>query len=58
MIGSIEKRKGTAIGFWQTEGSEGSVADRDVFEAKALGLYLKILSEEVDASGCAKGNHN
>jgi len=41
MIGSIEKRKGTAIGFWQTEGSEGSVADRDVFEAKALGLYLK-----------------
>jgi len=38
MIGSTEKRKGTAAGFLQ---AEERVVDRDVFEAKALGWYLK-----------------
>jgi len=41
MIGSMEEGKKTTIGFWQIEGSEGTIANRDVFEAKALGLYLK-----------------
>jgi len=41
MIGSTEERKGTTVGFWQAEESEGIVADRDVFEAEALGWYLK-----------------
>ena len=36
----------------------GAVASVDVFEAGALGRYLKPRSEEVDASGHAKGNHN
>jgi hypothetical protein len=43
----VEKCKGT-----------GAVACVDVFEAEALGWYLKPWSEEVDASGHAKGNHN
>ena len=58
MIGSIEKKNGTAVGFWQMEESEGTVADRDAFEAKELGWYLKTLSEEADASGRAQGNHS
>ena len=41
MIGSVEKRNGTVVGFWQTEESEGTVADREAFEAEALGWYLK-----------------
>ena len=41
MIGSAEKSNGTAAGFWQTEESKGTVADRDKFEAKALGWHLK-----------------
>ena len=36
----------------------GAVASVEVFEAGALGWYLKPQSNEVDASGCAKGNHN
>ena len=36
----------------------GAVASVDVAEAGALGWYLKPQSEEVDASGRAKGNHN
>jgi hypothetical protein len=43
----VEKCKGT-----------GAVASVDVFEARALSWYLKPRSEEVDASGRAKGNHN
>jgi len=42
-----EKCKGTGV-----------VACVDVFEAGALGWYLKLRSKEVDASGHAKGNHN
>ena len=36
----------------------GVVASVDVFEAGALGWYLKPQSKEVDASGRAKGNRN
>jgi len=36
----------------------GAVARVDVFEAGVLGWYLKPWSEEVDASGHAKGNYN
>jgi len=36
----------------------GAVASVDVFEAEALGWYLKPRSEEVDTSGSAKGNCN
>ena len=43
----MEKCKGTRM-----------VASVDVFEAGALGWYLKPWSEEVDASGHAKGNRN
>jgi len=41
MIGSTGERKKTAIGFWQAEESEGTVANRDTFEVEALGWYLK-----------------
>ena len=41
MIGSTEGRKKIATGFWQEEESKVTVADEDVFEAKALGWYLK-----------------
>ena len=41
MIESTEKRDGTAAMFWQTEESEGTIADKEAFEAKALGWYLK-----------------
>ena len=41
MIESAEKRNGTAARFWQTEESEGTIADREAFEAEALGWYLK-----------------
>ena len=58
MIGSMEGRKKTAVGFWQAEKSKGTVASEDVFEAEAIGWYLKTRSEEVDTSGRAKGNHN
>jgi len=37
MIGSMEGRKKTTIGFWQAVESKGTVADGDVFDAKALG---------------------
>jgi len=43
----VERCKGT-----------GTVASVDVFEAGALGRYLKSRSEEVDASGHAKDNRN
>ena len=36
----------------------GTVVNADVFEAGALGWYLKPRNEEVDALGRAKGNHN
>ena len=41
MSESTEKRSGTAARFWQTEGSEGVVVDREAFEAEALSWYLK-----------------
>ena len=41
MIGSTEERKGTTTGFWQAEESEGTIANRDAFEAEALGWHLK-----------------
>jgi len=41
MIESIEKRNGTTARFWQMEESEGTVANREAFEAEALGWYLK-----------------
>ena len=41
MIGSTEERKKTVVGFWQAEESEGTFVNRDVFEAEALGWYLK-----------------
>ena len=41
MIESVEKRNGTAARFWQMEESKGTVADREAFEAEALGWYLK-----------------
>ena len=41
MIESVEKRSGTAARFWQMEESEGTVVDRETFEAKDLGWYLK-----------------
>jgi len=41
MIGSTEGRKKTATGFWQAKESKGTVVDGDVFEAEALGWYLK-----------------
>ena len=58
MIGSTKGRKKTTTGFWQVEESKGigAVVSVDVFEARAM--YLKPWSEEVDASGRAKGNHN
>ena len=41
MIESAENRNGTAVRFWQKEESEGNIADREAFEAEALGWYLK-----------------
>ena len=41
MIGSTEERKRTTARFWQTEESKGTIANREVFEAEALGWYLK-----------------
>jgi len=41
MIGSMEGRKKTAIGFRHVKKSRGTVADGDVFEAEAIGWYLK-----------------
>ena len=35
------RKKENATGFWQAEESKGTVVDEDVFEAKALGWYLK-----------------
>ena len=58
MIGSTEGRKKTAIGFWQAEESKGTVVNGDVFEAEALGWYLKTWREKADASGRAKGSRN
>ena len=58
MIGSTEGRKKIAMGFRQAKECKGTVMSGDVFEAEALGWYLKPRSEEVDASGCAKGNRN
>ena len=36
----------------------GTVANADVLEDGTLGQYLKTRSEEADASGRTKGNHN
>ena len=41
MIGSTKEKKKTATGFWQAKESEGTIANGDVFEAEALGWYLK-----------------
>ena len=41
MIGSMEERKKTIVGFWQMEENEGTIANREVVEAEALGWYLK-----------------
>jgi len=41
MIGSTGERKKTTTGFWQVEESKGIVANRDAFEAEALGWHLK-----------------
>ena len=41
MIESVEKKRGTTARFWQTEESERTIADREAFEAEALGWYLK-----------------
>ena len=41
MIGSMEGRKKTTIGFWQAEKSKGIVVNGDVFEAEAISWYLK-----------------
>ena len=41
MIGSTEERKKIATEFWQVEESEGTIANGDMFEAEALGWYLK-----------------
>jgi len=55
-----KKGKKVAIEFARAEKCKGTgaVANVDVFEARALGWYLKPWSEEVDASGRAKGNRN
>ena len=41
MIGSTEERKRTTAGFWQMEESEGTIVNKEVFEAEALDWYLK-----------------
>ena len=55
-----KKGKKAATEFVRAEKCKGTraVVNVDVFEARALGWYLKPRSEEVDASGHAKGNHN
>ena len=55
-----KKGKKTATEFARVEKCEGmgTITSVDVFEARALGWYLKPRSEEVDASRCAKGNCN
>jgi len=60
MIGSTKGRKKTAIGFRQAKKSEGTgtVASIDVFEAGALGRYLKPRGKEADALGHTKSNRN
>ena len=54
------KRGGLLQSFARAEKCKGTttVVSIDVFEAGTLGWYLKPQSEEVDASGHAKGNHN
>ena len=59
LTGSMRREgKGTATGFWKAEKCKGTVASGDAFEAETTGLYLKTGSEEADASGRVKGNHN
>ena len=53
-----EKKKKPLQGFQLVEKSKGTVADGDVFEAEAIGWYLKTRSKGTDASECAKGNRN
>jgi len=54
----LQEGKETTIGLWKVEKCKGTVASGDVFKAETIGWYLKPQSNEVDASGCAKGNHN
>ena len=56
----LQEGEKDAIEFARVEDCKGTrtVASADVFEAGALGWYLKPWSGEVDASRSAKGNHN
>ena len=56
----LQEREETAMESTMVKKCEGkgTVASADVFEARTLGWYLKPWSEEVDASGHAKGNRN
>jgi len=56
----LQEGEKDAIEFARAEKCKGigAVASVDVFKTEALGWYLKPRSEEVDASGRAKGNHN
>jgi len=60
LVGSTRRGEKTATESARAERCKGTraVASVDVFKAGALGWYLKPWSEEVDASGRAKGNRN
>ena len=60
LIGSMRMGRRPLQSFARAEKCKGigAVANVDVFEAITLDWYLKLRSEEVDASGHAKGNHN
>ena len=60
LIGSMIRGKKAATEFARVEKCKGTgaVASIDVFEARALGRYLKSRSEVVDISRCAKGIYN
>ena len=60
LIGSTRKGRRPLQSFARVEQCKGTgvVVNVDVFETTALGWYLKPRSEEVDASGRAKGNRN
>ena len=57
---NLHERKEAATEVMRAEKCKGTgaFASVDVFEAGALGWYLKPQSKEVDASGRAKGNCN
>ena len=57
---NLQEREKDDIEFARAEKCKGTVvvASVDVFEARALSWYLKPRSEEVDASGRAKGSRN